>query len=328
MSLSKKTQPLSLIHKQRISWESTIRSNSQVRVFWILHEGENPNNSGIFTNLAYKSHWGNGYKKREMGKVVQDLKHQMYGGRALEIMLCESLIQWSKSFHFLPPRELDLSYKIDMCSRIPYRIEEKLHTFCIGTQVTIAPIPWNTRYDVRQILWGDHDKYVQKYQQMQSVAPYLHNAITRSEIKDRFGKLPLPDIICYLAVNGSIGKTFMNSSYTISKFHEWRNTGFIHDYLSDHFRPDEKEWLQMLAKFVDFTQKYLITQVFHDKIQDKDMSCEDWTFKWFKINIDFLHTTNELSFELINKRTREKIAKCVYMLTKEDMEKLAKKCMY
>ncbi len=66
----------------------------------------------------------------------------MYGGRALEVMLCEALIDNNQAFHFLPPRELDMSYKMDLCSRIPYRNSENiLHTFCIGTQITIAPLP-------------------------------------------------------------------------------------------------------------------------------------------------------------------------------------------
>ena len=49
-------------------------------------------------------------------------------------------------------------------------------------------------------------KYRDKVEQVRIMASFLQNPITRKSIKQRFGKLNLPDILSFIAVNGELRK--------------------------------------------------------------------------------------------------------------------------
>lgn len=65
-------------------------------------------------------------------------------------------------------------------------------------------------------------KYREKIEQVRSMTKFLHIPLTRRELKEKFGKLTLPDIMAFVAVNGELRKTLGNqSNYLLMKYREW-----------------------------------------------------------------------------------------------------------
>ena len=151
--------------------------------------------------------------------MKQHLFHQFGGGRAAEIILCEAMMQCDpQSFHFLPVKELDLNYKTDMISRVPYRQNNILKTLSFGSQITTAPIDSPSE---------KHKKYEEKLNQLRLIVPFLESQQTQQEIENRFGRLTTPNAISYIALNGDLRKIFsQNSNYTETKFREWKSKNF------------------------------------------------------------------------------------------------------
>lgn len=110
----------------------------------ILHENLTNilhNTKNLANILAYRSHNGVRWQCNSAHKMKQHLLHQFSGGRAAEIILCEAMMQSDpQGFHFFPVKELDLNYKTDMISRVPYHQNNALKTLAIGAQITTAPI--------------------------------------------------------------------------------------------------------------------------------------------------------------------------------------------
>ena len=44
----------------------------------------------------------------------------------MEVLICEEMITQHPGFHFLPTQEMDLNYKTDIISRLPYRGASRL----------------------------------------------------------------------------------------------------------------------------------------------------------------------------------------------------------
>ena len=308
-------------------WVVSSISDSQRRVFWLLHPGEDPKSVWLYGRLANQSHGWKNWEKRSPAQMENDLRSKMHWWCALELALCEALIGIGNSFHFLPPKELDSSHKIDLCSRVPYRDSSKrIRTFCIGSQITIAPLPWNNQYDRYHVIGTNNDRYDQKYKQIQAIAQDLHSTNTRNEIQWRFWKLTLPDIICYIAVNGDIGKFFSNTAGHIwSKFHEWKRTGFSNNQISEHFKSKIREELNLIAQFIDWTQHYLVSSEFHESSSNNFNSNHIEPNSWYHRTISFQKDSLELSFSLQDVDSREQISRVVYFLSEEDISNLAQK---
>ncbi len=83
-----------------------------------------------------------------------------------------------------------------------------METLSIGSQITVMEIPENMGH------YNSHDrgkkkkKYNDKLAQVELMNQYLHLSQTRKELEIRYGKLTVPDIMCFIAVNGSIRKMF------------------------------------------------------------------------------------------------------------------------
>jgi hypothetical protein len=75
----------------------------------------------------------------------------------------------------------------------------------IGTQLTLLEIPENIEGTHREDQMRKK-KYREKIEQVRIMASFLQNPITRKDIKQRFGKVNLPDILSFVAVNGELRK--------------------------------------------------------------------------------------------------------------------------
>lgn len=104
-----------------------------------------------------------------------------------------------------------------MISRI--RGENSNRTVSIGTQITTAKI---TKKDEEET-----NKYEEKFEQVKNITPFLHSKATRDEMTKKYGRLTIPDIICYTAINGKIGKKLW-SDYRIGEkyFDRWKSRNY------------------------------------------------------------------------------------------------------
>ncbi len=174
----------------------------------------------------------------------------------MEIFLVENLIERENDIarDWIPPLELDLSYKIDMMSRIPLqeKTSKKLSSFCIATQITVAQVEPIT--DKRYIS-PEQDVYTKKFFQTQMMADGFENPFRRKEIEENFGKIHVPDVLCFLAVNGQLGKFCSNSSgIGWYMYNQWQKSGFRESSLSSRLKPKNKIPLDMIGEFVRWTQ--------------------------------------------------------------------------
>lgn len=122
--------------------------SSQSRVFWIMSWNNEIDvwKLWLYSSFAFRSHMGTDWKEWKYKKAQHYLRHQLFWWRAMEVLICEQMIQQHPGFHFLPTQEMDLNYKTDMVSRMPYRSisklkwSTKLKTLAIGRSTF-----WNTR---------------------------------------------------------------------------------------------------------------------------------------------------------------------------------------
>lgn len=311
----------SILIKPSWAWLSPSRNNLQTRVFGIVLSVEQLLHPWMYTRLARLSQNGQRFKKNTQ-EMERGLKNSMYGWKALEAILCCALIDRSKSFHFLPPHELD-SYKIDLCSRVFFRKGAKVKSLCIGTQLTVAPLPWNKNYDKHNHLWTIHDNYEKKRKQMFAMQPYLTDELTRIDKVKIFWRLTTPDIISFLAVNGELWETFQNISwYTWNKFIDWSRSWFASSSIISHFKPKEQFLLSVTADFVDYCQKKLLNSEFQKHLREKWFEERITFLKNYEINMSFNKEWRELSFELSDKWNWEKEMRLVFFLSENTIQQL------
>ena len=255
---------------------------------------------------------------------------QLQGGRALEVVVCEELIRWGYAgFHFLPTKEFDMSYKTDLISRISYTRDhpisgsKQLRTFSIGSQLTLMELPENIEGNDRE----SHLKrrnYNDKLEQVRQMNRYLHIPLSRRELKWAYGKLTLPDIMAFVAVNGELRKTLWNnSSYTYTKFKEWREKWFPSSWLGGEFKERLRNTLQRITHFIAQTQKYILSDEFllWDQMETKKWCAKregDWSFL-----CNFDKNTQELECYMYD--AGELIVKVTYLFIQDDIDKLQKK---
>lgn len=194
------------------------------------------------------------------------------------------MIRTGNGYHFLPAKELDMEYKIDMMSRLPISYNGRIHSIAFGTQITMAnmnapsiednkplmpPLSRNKKrgYAPKSRTYHDThskpDHYNAKYQQIQSLIPFLENTQTKREISEKFGRIFIPDIISYTAINGKIRDT-LNNEYnpTLRYFREWRKTNFEKEGLLDFFKPDFQECMHHIADAILEAQQYILHPIF------------------------------------------------------------------
>lgn len=230
----------------------------------ILHENLTNilhNTKNLANILAYRSHNGADWQRNSAHKMKQHLLDQFSGGRAAEIILCEAMMQSDpKSFHFLPVKELDLNYKTDMISRVPYHQNNALKTLAIGAQITTTPI---------DMVSEKFHKYKEKLKQMRAVVPFLESDQTQCDLKNRFGRLTTPDMMSYIVLNGDLRKIFaQNSNYSETKFQEWKSKNFEGNGVLERFKNGYREDFRIIAEEISSVQHLIVRPFFLEKIQE------------------------------------------------------------
>lgn len=305
-------------------------SDVQKRVYGILRE-ENTDfrdTKSIFEALPYLSHNGVNWQWFSDKRLEDWLYNQLQWGRSVEVIICESLISLDLPwFHFLPTKEFDLSYKTDLISRIPYFLPtdtwKKLRTLSIGSQITVMEIPENMEHYNSHERCKKKKKYMDKMNQIIQMNEYLHLPETRKDLKKYYGKLTLPDIMCFIAVNGNIRKTFWaDSTYLHQEFEKWRVSDFQTDSLIENLEPHLRDDIYDIARFISDTQKYIFSKEF---LQNKDMKNGRSFEQILDTGKDILYDSNSGTLECFFRRGNEVLSKITYLFIHDDMKKLKKK---
>ncbi|MBB1554058.1 hypothetical protein HG442_001460 [Candidatus Gracilibacteria bacterium] len=275
----------------------------------ILHHTKN-----LANMLAYRSHNGMHWQRDSAHKMKQHLFHQFSGGRAAEIILCEAMMQCDpQSFHFLPVKELDLNYKTDMISRVPYHQNNALKTLAIGAQITTAPI---------DTISENFHKYEEKLEQMRAVVPFLESNQTQRDLKNRFGRLTTPDMMSYIALNGELRKIFaQNSNYSETKFQEWKSKNFEGNGLLERFKNGYREDFRVIAEEISRAQHLIVRPFFLEKIQENFEEKSSF-YAIYERNLSFNSEANELTLSI--KKLDETIARAIFFITSKMQKKLEK----
>lgn len=304
----------------------SLSTNSARRVFGITH-GNPP---GMMTELAYRAHSWVGWRDLSEQKQTKNLHNQLHGGRALEVLVCEWLIQWKfPGFHFLPPKELDLNYKTDLVSRMPYigrsKTGQKVRTFSIASQLTLMELPENiigTHRDVNM----KRAKYRDKLAQVREMNKYMHIPLSRKELKEKFWKLTLPDIMAFIAVNWELRKTLWNTSnHAYVKFTEWSEKDHPVSGLTWEFKQRIRLILGQVTSFISGTQAYIFSDSFlWQEWISRNKSFHRIIEEW-KIVYDFDKNTGELNCFLYSDDRSELLVKVTYLFIGNDLAKLSSK---
>ena len=230
------------------------------------------------------------------------------------MMQCEAMMQSdSKSFHFLPVNELDLNYKTDMISRVPYHQNNALKTLAIGAQITTTPI---------DMISENFHKYKEKLKQMRAVVPFLESDQTQCDLKNRFGRLTTPDMMSYIALNGDLRKIFaQNSNYSKTKFQEWKSKNFEGNGVLERFEDDYREDFRIIAEEISSVQHLIVRPFFLEKIQE-NFDEKSSFYAVYERNLSFNSETNELALNI--KKLDETIARAIFFITPEMQKKLEK----
>ena len=307
-------------------------SNSQSRIFWILswNTERRPWEVWLYSSFAFRAHMGVDWKEWKHRKTQEYLRQQLFWWRAMEVLICEEMITQHPGFHFLPTQEMDLNYKTDIISRLPYRgasrlrWHTKLKTLAIGTQLTLLEIPENITWTYREDQMRKK-KYRDKVEQVRIMASFLQNPITRKSIKQRFGKLNLPDILSFIAVNGELRKVLWNSSnYTLQKFNEWKDTWFESDQLLDHFKKWLREKVKDVALFIAWSQEYILSEEF--LFIQKAAKGKSYKKTYGNcISVEFSDNDKELKIRLKDLENDDIMVYATYFLVGNTMKKLASK---
>lgn len=283
----------------------------------ILHENLTNilhNTKNLANILAYRSHNGVRWQCNSAHKMKQHLLDQFSGGRAAEIILCEAMMQSDpKSFHFLPVKELDLNYKTDMISRVPYHQNNALKTLAIGAQITTTPI---------DMISENFHKYKEKLKQMRAVVPFLESDQAQCDLKNRFGRLTTPDMMSYIALNGDLRKIFaQNSNYSKTKFQEWKSENFEGNGVLERFKDGYREDFRIIAEEISHVQHLIVRPFFLEKIQENFEEKSSF-YEVYERNLSFNSETNELTLSI--KKRDEIIARAIFFITPEMQKKLEK----
>lgn len=246
--------------------------------------------------------------------MKQHLLNQFSGGRAAEIILCEAMMQSDpKSFHFLPVKDLDLNYKTDMISRVPYHQNNALKTLAIGAQITTAPI---------DMISENFHKYEEKLEQMRAVVPFLESNQTQRDLKNRFGRLTTPDMMSYIALNGDLRKIFArNSNYSETKFQEWKSKNFEGNGILERFKNGYREDFRIIAEEISHVQHLIVRPFFLEKIQENFEEKSSF-YEVYERNLSFNSEANELTLSI--KKLDEIIARAIFFITPKMQKKLEK----
>ncbi len=315
-------------------------SNVQKRVYGIVNNSDHifgahlPRTSS--NRIAYCSQWGIDWEKSNQDYLKRSLKKSMHGGRALEIYLTENLINRHDAFDYMPPFEMDAKHSIDMISRVPFveRETAKLHTLAMATQVTVSPIPQEEVYKYenpnkqKKKLSKRYFLYHKKYNQIQQLAEKLQNDDKKNkEMLNTFGRINMPDVVSFLAVNGKIGRLFSRDSrYTWHLYNLWKRENFWEPMLTNYLNLQHQEALKVLAEFVRWTQKEVLP----------NYTNASWRISWFKkteystqCKYNKQNATLECALVFCNGEgdnadSYKNIAKITYFLTKDTKEKLGK----
>lgn len=347
--MSRKNQKIALSHDEQIlqtkntfitegrNKSNKILSNITHRIYGIMRfEALSPEEQNLLTNspnsailhenltnilhntknlaniLAYRSHNGVRWQCNSAHKMKQHLLDQFSGGRAAEIILCEAMMQSDpKSFHFLPVKELDLNYKTDMISRVPYHQNNALKTLAIGAQITTTPI---------DMVSEKFHKYAEKLKQMRAVVPFLESDQTQCDLKNRFGRLTTPNMMSYIALNGDLRKIFaQNSNYSETKFQEWKSKNFKGNGVLERFENDYREDFRIIAKEISRVQRLIVRPFFLEKIQENFEEKSSF-YAVYERNLSFNSEANELTLSI--KKRDETIACAIFFITPEMQKKL------
>lgn len=275
----------------------------------ILHNTKNLANA-----LAYCSHNGMHWQRDSAHKMMQHLLNQFQGGRGAEIILCEAMMQHNpQSFHFLPVKELDLNYKTDMISRVPYHENNVLKTLAIGAQITTAPIDATSE---------NFNKYEEKLEQMRAVVPFLESNQTQRDLKNRFGRLTTPDMMSYIALNGDLRKIFaQNSNYSETKFQEWKSKKFEGNGLLERFKNGYREDFRIIAEEISRAQRLIVRPFFLEKIQ-QNFEEKSQFGGIYERNLSFDSEANELTLSIT--KLDETIARVIFSSLRKCRKNLKK----
>lgn len=133
-----------------------------------------------------------------------------------------------------------------MISRI--RGENSNKTISIGTQITTAKITKNDNETT--------NKYEEKFEQIKNITPFLHTKATRAEMEQKYGRLTVPDIISYTAINGKIAKKlWANSQIGAKYFEKWKQKNYENSGLLELVEHDIARELHA-EKQAEFGHKY------------------------------------------------------------------------
>lgn len=259
--------------------------------------------------LAYASHNGKNWRRDGIFKMQDALLKQLQNGRAMEVLLTEAMMntktKTGDGIDFLPVKELDLSYKTDMITRLPYKRNHSTGTFGFGTQITLAAI-------------GD-DKYENKREQVKSFIPSIENNLTQQEIVEKYGRIYTTDMMSYVAINGSIREYMIENAPALEKFRKWRKNGFDTDGLLPYFPKDFQEKIQIIAESIFETQKYLMSEDFIIDSVKNFKRTEKIGENYFK-ELRFSPHTRELTLSIYTKD--EQLTKATFWITDKNFAKI------
>lgn len=270
----------------------------------IIHE-----TSHLSNLLAYASHNGKNWRRDGIRKMQDALLKQFQGGRAMEVLLTEAMMNTKEKtgdgIDFLPVKELDLSFKTDMMTRLPYKQNNTTKTFSIGTQITLAEI-------------GD-EKYENKHEQVKSSIPFIENNVTQAEIIEKYGRMYTTDMMSYIAINGSIREHMIKDRPALNNFRKWRKNGFDSDGLLDYFPKNFQEKMKIIAENVFETQKYLMSKEFVMASGKNFKKTEKMGENYHK-KIQYNPNSRELTLSIYDKN--EQLMKATFWLTDKNFSKI------
>ncbi|MBP6981337.1 hypothetical protein KBB25_00965 [Candidatus Gracilibacteria bacterium] len=302
-------------------------SDSQSRLYGIS-KGVSKQINNIFGAFPYLAQSGISWNGFLSERLEKGLYNQLQGGRGVEIIICDALVALNlPGFHFLPTKEFDLSYKTDLISRVPYFLPtstgKKLRTLSIGSQITVMEIPENMGS------YNSHDrgkkkkKYSDKLSQVILMNQYLHIPQARKDLKKQYGKLTLPDIMCFVAVNGNIRKTFgSESGYLTEKFEKWRESHFHTPSLVENLEPHLRDDIYNIARFISTTQIYIFSK---DFLHNKNMKSGRNFEQIIDENRSISYNPESQILECFLRGDGEVLCKISYLFTSDDIKKLQKK---
>lgn len=174
---------------------------------------------------------------------------------------------------------------------------------------------------IENIEENPESRYAKKYRQMRQIVPFLEDDMTREEIENIIGRLNVPDVVSYIALNGSLARKIatQNQNPALDKFRKWRKNGFDTDGLLDYFDNDFHKKIVMVANELLKTQQFLMSENFLRKSLNKWSGTENINEN-YKKEIRFSPHTKELSVKIFNKE--EILAKFTFFISEKVFGKI------